>query len=50
MLADRIARYGALQDPADIWRELGMPDPANVAMLDVGPFIAAAAGHRAGGL
>jgi malonate decarboxylase beta subunit len=48
MLTDRMARFGALSDPADIWRELGMPDPANVAMLDIAPFIAAAAGRRAG--
>jgi malonate decarboxylase beta subunit len=48
MLTDRMTRFGALSDPADIWRELGMPDPANVAMLDIAPFIAAAAGRRAG--
>ena len=49
MLSDRIARFGALADPADIWRELGMPDPAGIAMLEIAPFIEAAAGRRAGG-
>lgn len=49
MLTDRIARYGALPDPADIWAEMGMPDAANIAMLEIEPFKAAAAGRRAGG-
>ena len=49
MLTDRIARFGALTEPADIWRELGMPDPAGIAMLEITPFIEAAAGRRAGG-
>ena len=50
MLANRIARYGAMRDPADIWRELGMPDAANIAMLEIALFIAAATGNRAGAL
>ena len=48
MLTERMARFGTLSDPADIWRALGMPDPANIAMLEIGPFIEAAAGRRAG--
>ncbi|KQV87275.1 biotin-independent malonate decarboxylase subunit beta [Massilia sp. Root351] len=49
MLTDRLARFGGLHDPTDIWRELGMPDPANIAMLEIAPFIEAAASRRAGG-
>lgn len=48
MLTERMARFGTLSDPADIWRALGMPDPANIAMLEIAPFIEAAAGRRAG--
>ena len=49
MLTERIVRFGALPDPADIWRELGMPEPERIAMLDIAPFIDAAADRRAGG-
>ena len=49
MLTERIVRFGALPDPADIWRELGMPEPERIAMLDIAPFIDAAASRRAGG-
>jgi malonate decarboxylase beta subunit len=49
MLTERVARFGALRDPADIWRALGMPDPERIAMLEIAPFIDAAASRRAGG-
>jgi len=48
MLSGRLANYGALSDPADIWSALGIPDAQNIPMLDVDSFIAAAATHRQG--
>ena len=48
MLSGRLANYGALPDPADIWSALGMPDAQNIPMLDVDSFIAAAATPRQG--
>jgi malonate decarboxylase beta subunit len=38
MLASRIARYGALPDPRDIWTALGVPDADAVPMLDTAAF------------
>ena len=49
MLARRIARFGAMRDPLDIWQALGMPEPERVPMLDIDSFIAAAGACRAGG-
>lgn len=48
MLDDRIARFGALPDPVDIWNAMGIPDADNVPMLEVDSFIAAAAARRMG--
>ncbi len=48
MLDERIARFGALPDPVDIWTAMQIPDAANVPMLEVDSFIAAAAKHRMG--
>ncbi|HEX7986469.1 MAG TPA: biotin-independent malonate decarboxylase subunit beta [Duganella sp.] len=48
MLGERIARFGALPDPADIWSAMQIPDAANVPMLEVDSFIAAAATRRMG--
>ena len=49
MLADRIARFGALPDPLDVWGALGMPQPQAIPMLDAAAFSAAALDHRVGG-
>ncbi|NYE59640.1 malonate decarboxylase beta subunit [Duganella sp. 1224] len=49
LLAARLNNYGALPDPVDIWSAMRMPDAANIPMLDVDSFIAAAASHRQGG-
>ena len=49
MLADRIARFGALPDPLDVWGALGMPQPQAIPMLDAAAFSAAALNHRVGG-
>ncbi|OEZ55022.1 biotin-independent malonate decarboxylase subunit beta [Duganella sp. HH105] len=48
MLDERIARFGALHDPVDIWNAMQIADAANIPMLDVDSFIAAAAKHRMG--
>ena len=48
MLDDRIARFGALTDPIDIWSAMQIPDAANIPMLDVDSFIAAADKRRMG--
>ena len=48
MLGERIARFGDLPDPVDIWSAMQIPDAANVPMLEVESFIAAAATRRMG--
>jgi malonate decarboxylase beta subunit len=48
LLAGRTARFGALSEPMEIWRALGIDDPAVVPMLDADAFVdlAAALGVR----
>jgi malonate decarboxylase beta subunit len=48
LLEQRLARFGAITEPVDIWSALGVPDAANVPMLDAEEFIAVAASHRLG--
>nr|WP_315393595.1 biotin-independent malonate decarboxylase subunit beta [uncultured Duganella sp.] len=48
MLDERIARFGALPDPVDIWSAMQIPDAVNVPMLEVDSFIAVAATRRMG--
>ncbi|MCU6497308.1 biotin-independent malonate decarboxylase subunit beta [Rugamonas sp. A1-17] len=48
MLEERITRFGALPDPVDIWSAMQIADAANIPMLDVDSFIAAAGQHRLG--
>lgn len=48
LLAERIDRFGAMIDPQDIWRDLGMAQPESLPMLDIDRFVAAAAGRRLG--
>jgi len=48
MLDERITRFGALPDPVDIWSAMHIADAANIPMLDVDSFIAAAGQHRLG--
>ncbi|MYN18672.1 biotin-independent malonate decarboxylase subunit beta [Rugamonas sp. FT107W] len=48
MLGERITRFGALPDPVDIWSAMQIADAANIPMLDVDSFIAAAGQHRLG--
>jgi malonate decarboxylase beta subunit len=49
LLADRTERFGALAEPLDIWRALGIDDPASVPMLDTDAFLELAAAHRVRG-
>jgi malonate decarboxylase beta subunit len=50
LLAERIARFGALPDPLDIWAALGMTpaQAAGLPLLEIPEFITAAAPHRLG--
>lgn len=48
LLEQRLARFGAITEPVDIWTALGVPDAANVPMLEADEFIAVAATHRLG--
>jgi len=50
LLAERIARFGALPDPLDIWTALGMTpaQAAGLPLLDIPEFITAAAPYRLG--
>ena len=48
LLTERLARFGAMADPADIWNSIGMADAQRVSMLDADAFVAAAAAHRLG--
>ncbi|MYM34652.1 biotin-independent malonate decarboxylase subunit beta [Duganella sp. FT94W] len=46
MLATRLDNYGELSDPVDIWTAMQVPDAANVPMLEVDRFIAAASQRK----
>ncbi|MGX4643626.1 biotin-independent malonate decarboxylase subunit beta [Massilia sp. SYSU DXS3249] len=48
MLERRLADFGDQLEPMDVWRALGVPDPAAVPMLEADAFLALAAVHRAG--
>jgi len=48
LLAERIERFGALQDPLEVWGALGIGQPAKIPMLEAESFVAAARGHRLG--
>jgi malonate decarboxylase beta subunit len=49
MLERRLQDFGAHADPMQIWKELGIPNPATVPMLDADAFVRLADGHRTGG-
>lgn len=42
MLAQRLAAFGDMQEPRDIWRALGVQHPEAVSMLSTGEFLAQA--------
>jgi len=47
MLASRLALADGLVEPMDVWRQLGIPDPASVPVLEADAFLKLAAQHRA---
>ncbi len=49
MLARRLADTAGLHEPVDVWRQLGVPDPGAVPMLEADAFMQLAAPYRAGG-
>jgi malonate decarboxylase beta subunit len=46
MLESRLLNFGTLRDPVDIWNAMQIPDAANIPMLDVDSFIAAASQRK----
>jgi malonate decarboxylase beta subunit len=48
MLARRLERHGGETEPADIWRGMGIADPAALPMLEAEAFMAAVAPYREG--
>ena len=48
MLERRIRDFGDAVDPLEVWRRLGVPEPAAVPMLEADAFLAMAARYRAG--
>ena len=48
MLALRLHDAEGASEPMEIWRRLGVPDPARVPMLEADAFLTLAAQHRAG--
>jgi malonate decarboxylase beta subunit len=48
MLSERLERFGALAEPMEIWRALGVAEPKAVPLLDAAQFVAMAAAHRPG--
>jgi malonate decarboxylase beta subunit len=47
MLERRLQDFGQQYDPMDVWKQLGIPDPAVVPMLDADAFVKLAARYRA---
>lgn len=47
MLARRLADAEGLAEPMDVWKKLGVPEPARVPMLEADDFLHMAAQHRA---
>jgi malonate decarboxylase beta subunit len=39
LLAERLARFGGMAEPMEIWRALGVEAPAQVPMLDADSFV-----------
>ncbi len=48
MLAARLAAFGSMHEPAEIWATLGMDNAAGIPMLEIDSFVAAAEAHRLG--
>lgn len=48
LLAHRLNDHGKAPDPADIWRALGIADPAAIPMLEAEAFVEVASSYRKG--
>jgi malonate decarboxylase beta subunit len=48
MLASRLERFGALEDPLEIWEALGVERPQEVPLLEIDAFRELAERHREG--
>jgi malonate decarboxylase beta subunit len=48
MLADRLERFGGLEDPLEIWEALGIAEPQTVPLLEIAEFRELAESHREG--
>ena len=48
LLATRLRDFGGATEPMDIWKTLGIPDPAVIPMLDAAAFTELARSHRKG--
>lgn len=49
MLEQRIARFGDVADPLEIWQRLGIERAQDIAMLEAAPFVELAAAYRVKG-
>ncbi|KAK0350334.1 hypothetical protein LTR94_029441, partial [Friedmanniomyces endolithicus] len=47
MLARRLRDADGLKEPMEVWRQLGVPEPARVPMLEADAFLDMAAQYRA---
>jgi malonate decarboxylase beta subunit len=48
MLGSRLERFGKLDDPLEIWEDLGIDEPQAVPLLEIDAFRELADGHREG--
>lgn len=48
LLAQRLNSYGNEADPAEIWRQMGIAEPASIPMLEAEAFMAVASSLRKG--
>lgn len=48
MLCSRLERFGKLDDPLEIWEDLGIDEPQAVPLLEIDAFRELADGHREG--
>jgi malonate decarboxylase beta subunit len=48
MLADRLERFGGLEDPLEIWEALGIAEPQTLPLLEIAEFRELAESHREG--
>ena len=49
LLSERLERFGGARDPIDIWRELGVPKPQALPLMEAAAFVSAVDAVRMGG-